>query len=76
MHRVKAYLFQIYVVFNNFFFLAMEALGITNYNKTPPGKDKDQISSETFCHEAYVHFIFLYFLIILYICIGKHDLTN
>jgi hypothetical protein len=37
----------------------MEALGITNYNKTPTGKDKDRISSETFCQEAYVYFRFL-----------------
>ncbi|CAF0802386.1 unnamed protein product [Rotaria sordida] len=30
----------------------MEALGITKYNTAPTGKDKDQISSETFCQEA------------------------
>jgi hypothetical protein len=41
------------------FFLAMEALGIQNYNTTPDGKDKDRISSETFCQEAYVHFILI-----------------
>ena len=33
-------------------FLAMEALGITNYNTTPAGQDKDRITSETFCQEA------------------------
>ena len=33
-------------------FLAMEALGITKYNKEPAGKDKDRITSETFCQEA------------------------
>ncbi|CAF2973461.1 unnamed protein product [Rotaria sp. Silwood2] len=30
----------------------MEALGITKYNTAPTGKEKDRISSETFCQEA------------------------
>jgi len=44
------------------FFLAMEALGVTNYNQTPAGKDNDRISSETFCQEAYVLFYILLFV--------------
>jgi hypothetical protein len=40
----------------------MEALGVTNYNKIPAGKDNDRISSETFCQEAYVYFIFNFYV--------------
>ncbi len=40
----------------------MEALGITKYNTAPAGADKDRISSETFCQEAYVHFIIYLFV--------------
>ncbi len=72
MHPVTSYLLYDFIIIS---FLAMEALGITNYNKTPTGKDKDRISSETFCQEAYVHLI-LIICFSLYIYIGKSDLTN
>ncbi len=53
----------------------MEALGIKNYNTTPAGKDRDRISSETFCQEAYVHFIFI-ILFILFFCIYRKTRLN
>ncbi|CAF4691209.1 unnamed protein product, partial [Rotaria socialis] len=38
----------------------MEALGVTKYNTAPAGKDADHISSETFCQEASVDFLFFF----------------
>ena len=32
--------------------VAMEALGINNYNTSPAGRDADRITSDTFCQEA------------------------
>ena len=43
------------------FFSAMDALGIVNYNTSPPGKDDDRISFETFSQEAYDYFVFIVF---------------
>ena len=48
----KTFVFSSLLAFDRTESLALDALGVTNYNTNPVGKDKDRITLETFTQEA------------------------